>query len=207
LERCHTDKIKTILITSALPHDGKSTVTLNLATALAEKGKRNVLLVGADLHRATLSEQLGIPRRPGLAECLEEGLQPLSVIRRVEPLAWYLLPAGSAQTNPTELVQNGTVAETLKDLSRYFDWILIDSPPLTPLADALALNQLTDATLLVARAGRTPVQEVEKAVGLIGRKRLLGIVLNGVEGLDRVYSNYYGSYGADPAMKGGETGN
>ena len=196
-ERWNAETMKTLLITSPMPNDGKSTVALNLATALSERGKRTVLLIGADLHQPTLTERLGLADRCGLAECLEEGLKPLSLIRRLEPLGWYLLPAGKARGNPTELLQSGAVAEIKQELSQHFEWILIDSPPAIPLADVLALKQRSDASLLVVRAGRTPTNLVERAVTLLGRKHVLGIVLNGVENFDRAYSKYYPSYGVD----------
>jgi capsular exopolysaccharide synthesis family protein len=196
-ERWNAETMKTLLITSPQPGDGKSTVALNLATALAERGKRMVLLIGADLHRPTLTERLGLSERSGLAECLEEGLKPLSAVRRVEPLGWYLLPAGKARGNPTELLQSGAIAEIKQELSRHFDWILIDSPPAIPLADVLALKQRSDASLLVVRAGKTPTESVERSVTLLGLKHVLGIVLNGIENFDRAYSKYYPCYSAD----------
>jgi capsular exopolysaccharide synthesis family protein len=192
-ERWNAERLKTLLITSPLPRDGKSTVALNLATALAERGKRPVLLIGADLHHATLTEQLGLSEQRGLAECLENGIRPSSVIRRLEPLGWSLLPAGKARGNPTELLQSTAVAELLQDLSPQFEWLLIDAPPVIPLADALVLKQRTDASLLVVRAGRTPTRAVEQAVTVLGPKHVLGIVLNGMEGLHRTYAKYQGS--------------
>ena len=196
-------KLKTIQITSPLAQDGKSTIALNLATALAEGGKRNVLLIEADLHRPTLTEQLGIERRAGLADCLESGLRPASALRRLEPLGWYLLPAGEPRSDPTELLQTEAFAGVLQDLSEKFDWILIDSPPVIPLTDALSIARQANATLLVAREGRTPQEALEKAIAVVGRQRVLGIVLNAVEGLDRMYSGYYGYSGsaAKPAQQ------
>jgi polysaccharide biosynthesis transport protein len=200
-ERWNAETMKTLLITSPLSNDGKSTVALNLATALAERGKRTVLLIGADLHHPTLAEQLGVSERRGLADCLEQNLEPLSVIRRMEPLGWYLLPAGKARGNPTELLQSGALGEIKQQLSQHFEWILIDSPPVIPLADVLALKQRSDASLLVVRAGRTPTESVERSLTLLGRKHVLGIVLNGVEKFDRAYSKYYPSYAADDSSK------
>lgn len=89
-----TGKLKKILITSPLPGDGKSTVSMNLATALSERGKRTVLLIEADLHHSPMTKNLGLPPRPGLAECLEGGRNPLDLVRHLHPLEWYLLPAG-----------------------------------------------------------------------------------------------------------------
>ena len=194
-ELWNAGKLKSLLITSPLPQDGKSTVALNLATALAEGGKRTVLLIEADLYHPTLTERLGLEGRLGLADCLEGSLHPVLALRRLEPLSWYLVSAGEPRSNPTDLFQTEALARVIQKLSTHFDWILIDSPPLTPLTDALALARHTDATLLVAREGRTPREGLEKAIALLGRQRVLGIVLNGVEGLDRLYSGYYGYSG------------
>ncbi len=194
-ERADTGKLKTILVTSALPQDGKSTVALNLATSLAERGKRSVLLLEADLYHATIAERLGIPARAGLAECLEGGLDPVSALRRLEPLGCYFLPGGEAHGNPTELLQSDRLSNVLEALSGHFDWVVIDSPPVAPVSDALSLARHADASLLVVRAGRTPHEAVTAAHTLLGAKHVIAIILNGVEGLDRVYSKYYGRYG------------
>jgi protein-tyrosine kinase len=200
-ELWNAGKLKSLQITSALPQDGKSTVAMNLATALAEGGKRTVLLIEADLHRPTLTQQFDLERRPGLADCLEEGLTPLACLRRLEPLGWYLLPAGEPHTNPTELLQTDAFAGVLQKVSPHFDWVLIDSPPVIPLTDALSLARQASATLMVAREGRTPREAIEKAIAILGRQRVLGIVLNAVDGLDRMYSGYYG-YGGYPNKNG-----
>jgi capsular exopolysaccharide synthesis family protein len=194
-ELWNAGKLKSLLITSALPQDGKSTIALNLATALAERGKRTVVLIEADLHHPTLTEYLGIEGRMGLADCLEGRLSPLSVLRRIEPLGWYLLPAGEPRDNPTELLHPDALAGVFQELSNHFDWVLIDAPPVRPLTDALMLARQANATLLVAREGRTPRELLEKAIALLGRQRVLGMVLNGVEGLDRLYTGYYGYSG------------
>src|ERR1035441_278436 len=122
-------KLKTLLITSPLPHDGKSTVCLNLATALAEGGKKNVLLIEADLHQPILNARLRLKPWAGLAECLEGTVDPRSVIRRVHPLNWYLLPAGGSRVNASELLQTAALAGVMSKLTPHFDWIIVDSPP------------------------------------------------------------------------------
>lgn len=188
-------KLRSLLITSPLPGDGKSTIALNLATALSEKGQRSVLLVDADLHQSSLARQLGIPTGPGLAECLESGLSPMSAVRRLEPLGWYFLSCGNPHSHPTELLQGEVLPGVLQELYEYFDWILIDSPPVIPLTDALSLARRTDASLLVVRAERTPRDAVHEAVKLLSRQHVIGVLLNGVEGLNRLYSKYQGYYG------------
>ncbi len=194
LERWNADQQKVLLVTSPLAGDGKSTVALSLAGALAERGKRTVLLIGADLHHPTLTEELGLTTRSGLAECLEKDIRPLTVIRRIEPMGWYLLPAGKPRGNPTELLQSAAFGEFLRELSRQFEWVVIDAPPAIPLADVLALRQRSSGSLVVVRAGKTPADAVERTIGLLGPKHVLGIVLNGVEHFDRAYSKYYPPY-------------
>jgi capsular exopolysaccharide synthesis family protein len=185
---------KTLLITSPLPHDGKSTVCLNLATALAEGGKKNVLLIEADLHQPSLRDKLGLKTWAGLAECLEGKIDPQSAVRRVDPLNWCLLPAGGSRANASELLQTSALAGVMSKLLPHFDWILLDSPPVLPLSDATSLTRYADATLLVARADQTVREAIDETIALIGRQRIVGIVLNGVNSFDRSYSKYHKSY-------------
>lgn len=187
-------KLQSLVITSPIPEDGKSTLAMCLATALAEGGKRSTLLIEADLHHPTLGSSLGLRPARGLAECLESEFDALSEIRKIEPLGWYLLHAGKAKGNPTELLQSDALSALMQRVSPHFDWIVIDSPPALPLTDAFSLSRQVDATLLVARADRTPREAIEETLKLIGRKHVVGIILNGAEGLTGLYSKYYGSY-------------
>jgi len=187
-------KLKTLLITSPIPHDGKSTVCLNLATALAEGGKKNVLLIEADLHRPALTDKLGLKTWAGLAECLDGGVDPRLAIRQVDPLNWYLLPAGGARANASELLHTAALAGVMSKLAPHFDWIIVDSPPVLALSDATSLTRYADATLLVARADYTVREVIEETIAIIGRQRIVGVVLNGVSSVNRHYSKYYKPY-------------
>jgi receptor protein-tyrosine kinase len=192
-------KLKSLLITSPLPEDGKSTVALNLATGFAEEGKRPVLLLEADVHRPSLIHKLGLKAWPGLTECYKRGSDPMLAIRRIDPLGFYLLPAGQPVEDGSSLLQSDFPSQLIKGLSSSsFRWILIDSPPTTPIADILVLRAQADATLLVARAGETPREAIEESTRSLGRDHIIGIILNGVEGFDRIYSKYYG-YGRSEA--------
>jgi capsular exopolysaccharide synthesis family protein len=195
--------LKSVLVTSPIAEDGKSTIALNLATALTEEGKFRVVVIEADLHRAPLVDRLGLSRRSeGLVDCLERGVHPLSVIRRLDPLGWYLLPAGDVRTNPAELLQTTTAYESaVRTLSEYFDWILIDSPPVVAVSDAVFLRKHSDATLLVVRAGHTPQAAVDESIRQLGRQNIAAVVLNAVEGLDETYNKYAGRYYAGKSSK------
>lgn len=176
-------KLQTIVVTSALPLDGKSTTALNLATALAEGGRRSVLCVEADLHHPTLARTFGIEAATGFAHCLHDNIDPLSVLHRIDPPGWYLMPAGIWDGNPTELLHLDTLPGMLDVLTPHFDWILFDTPPILALTDTVLLSGQVDGTLLIVRANKTPRELVEEALRLIGQKRTLGIVLNGAEDL------------------------
>ena len=109
-------KLKKLLITSPLAGDGKTTILLNLATALSERGKRSVLVIEADLHHSSLAERLKLRDWAGLTECLQDdSISPLSHIRRLEPLGWHLMPAGEPRRNPTELLQTPALRLVLQN--------------------------------------------------------------------------------------------
>lgn len=199
-EPWETGKLKTVLITSALPQDGKSTIALNLASSLCEHGKKRVLLVEGDLHRPSLALQLGLKPGPGLVECLASDVNPIPLIHRLEPLGWYLLKAGGNCINPTELLQSGALPGLLARLSPHFDWILFDSPPVIPVTDALAIARDADAILMVVRAGSTSREAVQRSLAQLGRRKLLAVVLNAIEGLSLVYSKY--GYYNNPSVEG-----
>jgi tyrosine-protein kinase Etk/Wzc len=176
-----------------MPGDGKTTVSLNLATALSENGRVPVLLLEADIYRPTVLMRLGLKPWAGLSECSRRGEDPMLAIRRINPLGFYLLPAGQRGDDDANILQSTFTSQLVKSLSASsFGWVLIDAPPTTPVAEVLALNAHTDATLLVARAGATPREAIEESARNLGRDHIIGIILNGVEGLNQVYSKYYG---------------
>ncbi len=189
-----TGKLKTLLVTSPLPEDGKSTTAINLATALADHGKSRVLLMEADLYHSPLVTMLGLDPAPGLAECIESGLDLRSAMRKLQPLEWFFLPAGKPQGNPTELLHRDGFVRIMRQLVSSFDWVLIDSPPVLPLVDALMLKHHADGTLLIARAGHTPRKAIEQSLSLLGQDHILGIVLNATEKVNQSYSKYSNYY-------------
>lgn len=186
--------IKTVLITSPNARDGKTMVGMNLATALADEGKARVLLLEADLHHAPVTGRLGLSPGKGLSDCLEGEVDPFSVLRRPAQLGWYFMPAGRPRSNPAELLQNKAYESLLNPLRDAFDWVLIDSPPVTVVTDALFLRQHADTTLLVVRAGQTPQSAVDEAIQQIGQHNLAAVVLNAVQGLERVYYKQGAAY-------------
>jgi receptor protein-tyrosine kinase len=186
--------VRTVLVTSAMPQDGKSTVAMNLATVLADGGKSSVLLIEGDLHRPSVAAALGITPGRGLAECVETGVNPMSVIQKVAPLGWYLLQAGSTRENPTALLQDEALGTVMDTVRHHFDWTVIDTPPLAVLTDALLLGRYADTSLMVVRANATPKPAINEALARLGTSHVFGIIVNGESELNEAASRYAGYY-------------
>ena len=172
-------KLKRVLIVSAQHGDGRTTVTLNLAAALA-RARQRVLVVESDFMRPSALRLLGIDSATGLAEAVSKGLAPGNAMVWLQPIGFNLLPTCAQVENSAELLASPYFEVMMRALSPEFDFILFDSAPLLAAADARLLELHTDATLLVIRQGRTSASQMAKAVALINEERLLGAVLNRV---------------------------
>lgn len=187
--------LKTLLITSPGTKEGKSTVSLNLSAALAEKKNERVLLLEGDLRCPSLARELGLTFSSGLTDWLGNNVAFEPMIWRIEPLSFYLLPAGKAVGNPAELLNSEWFSTLISKLTAYFDWVVIDAPPVLPVVDALSLKRFADATIVVAWAGRTQQERIAESIRLIGRNHVVGVLLNGVQKFERGYDEYYRYYG------------
>lgn len=191
--------LKKVLITSTIPEEGKSTVAANLASILAKKKQHKVLLVEGDLRRPSLSREFGVGKIPGLSEWLKGEPRPVANIYHLEgPNLWFL-PAGEPPENPLELMQSGRLSELMKKLTDWFDWIVIDSPPVLPLADTSVWARLADGILLVTREGTTKRRLLQRGLQVLEPSKLLGAVLNSSSNTD--HSNYYQRYGTGAAKQ------
>lgn len=190
--------LKTVLVTSALPGEGKTFVTSNLAQSIVRQRERRVLLIDGDLRISRLHEPLGAPSSPGLSEYLLGQSDEMSVLQRGREDNLFLIAGGKTAPNPTELLANGRLEKLLAYLAPAFDWILIDSPPTIPVSDATILAKQSDGVLMVVRAGSTPFDLAQKACQEFRDKPVLGAVLNRAE-FRASYGGYdYGKYGYTP---------
>lgn len=195
--------LKKLHITSAIRGDGKSTISANLAITLAAHGEKTLLIDG-DLHQPTLSKTLGVNGQRGLATCHENGEPILELLHRAENIPLWLLPAGVRHSQAINLIQSEKSAEILKELAGWFSWIVIDSPPLVPLADSGIWATMSDAVLLVARQGFTPKKALLKAADSIDRSKLFGVVMNDANAREeRYYRAYYSGKASSVALKAG----
>jgi len=187
----HNRPLKKVLITSTIPEEGKSMVSANLAGTLARR-KERVLLIEGDMRRPVLAEDLGVGRLAGLSEWLQSGSDAASNIYYLQGPNFWIMPAGEPPAHPLELMQSGKLSGLITQLTTLFDWIVIDSPPLLPLADSTVWSRLTDGMLLVTRQGKTQKGPLQRGLEMIKKSDLLGVVLNGCT--DEDHDNYYRRY-------------
>jgi capsular exopolysaccharide synthesis family protein len=187
-----TRPLKKVLITSTIPQEGKSMVAANIACALARRTQQKTLLIDGDLRRPTLAKLFGLGRMHGIADWLQGECGPAESIYNLEETGVCILPAGNVPRNPLELMQSGRLSVLMEQLTDWFDWIVIDSPPVLPLADTSIWMRQADGIFLVARQGATEKDQLKRGLEAIDRKKLLGALLNSASSTDNNY--YYSHY-------------
>jgi capsular exopolysaccharide synthesis family protein len=186
-------KLKRIVITGTAPEEGKSLVAANLALNQSRSKVLKTLLIDGDLRRPTVATRFGIDRSlPGLSECLRGERQLSEVVYKLSGSGLWLLPAGRAPENPLDLMQGGRLPELLDELGKFFDWIIIDTPPVVPVADTTFWMKQADGVLIVIREGVSEKKVVERALDSFDRDALLGIVVNSCSRSD--HKDYYSRY-------------
>ena len=194
--------LKKVLVTSALPKEGKSFVAANLAQVMVRQHGRRALLIDADLRGARLHHALGTSATPGLSEYLLGENDEFGVMQRGAMENLFFIPSGRSVSSPAELVANGRLKILLNRVEPLFDWIIIDSPPAVPVSDAGLLANYCDGVVMVVRSNATPSDIARKARQEFKDKHLIGVVLNGIEAGSSPYNQYYyGAYGR-PSAKG-----
>ena len=188
--------LKKVLITSTIPQEGKSTIAANLACTLARRKNQKTLLLEGDLRRPNIVNQFGIGKRPGLCEWLSGKADSVNICK-LEGLELWILPAGAAPENPLELMQSGKLSLLMEQLEAWFDWIVIDSPPVLPLADTSIWSRLSDGILLVTRKGITEKQQLQRGLEAIEKSKILGALVN--SSTTAAHSDYYQRYTSSAA--------
>jgi capsular exopolysaccharide synthesis family protein len=187
------NELRTIVVTSTQPSEGKSTVLANLAVTMAQSGKK-VVLLDCDLRKPTIHKKLGVTNKNGLTTLLskEKGLQECLQLLNVPNL--YIITSGPIPPNPAELLGSKRMKSLLQELKEHFDMILIDAPPVLAVTDSQILSTLTDGVLFVTSYGTTEKDAVVRAKELIEKVggKILGVVMNKMPNEAKgSYSGYY----------------
>ena len=185
-------QLQRLVVTSAVPNEGKTLVAMNLAVSLAKHTDERILLLEGDLRKPMLGQHLGIKALPGVGEWWASADEPVSkFIYRFDDLQLWILPAGSAPEDPVNILQSSRLLELYKHLSTCFDWIIIDAPPLLPMADVSFWSRHADGLLLVVREGATPKTVLQKGLETLDSPKVIGVVLNDAHAVDSSYYHHY----------------
>ena len=186
--------LKSVQVTSAAKDDGKTLTSGNLALTMAMRTSSKVLLIEGDLHRPALTTLFGLNQWLGLSAWWSEGdADILHFVRHLKETSLWLLTAGDAYEQPSDILRSARFAKAFAGLTQRFDWIIVDSPPLLPMVDANLWSRLVDGTLLVVREGATRVNALKKGLQSLDGPSLIGVVLNEASEFDQVnqYERYY----------------
>lgn len=180
-----------IIVTSGVPNDGKTLVSSNLAVSLAKHNAQKVLLLEGDLRQPVLSGRFGLTRLQGITEWAQQDLPIGQFMYRLEGSELFLLPAGQPTQDASKILTSSRFVEALNKLSSSFDWIIIDTPPLFPVADVHLWSKHADGVLLVVRQGSTPKKLLQRGLQTLDGANLLGVVLNDVPTAEHSYYQKY----------------
>jgi capsular exopolysaccharide synthesis family protein len=184
--------LRTLVVTSAAPSEGKTTTAANLAVSFAQQGMR-VLIVDCDLRRSRLHRMFSVPREPGITELVLGQVEQESVTRETSVTGLYVLPSGQLPPNPAELLGGERMRKTLASLTEAFDLVVLDTPPLLAASDAAILATVADGVVLVVRAGVTEAEAGQQAMAQLASvgARVVGAVLNDPDSKLQTYGGYY----------------
>jgi protein-tyrosine kinase len=187
---------KSILVTSAMPGEGKSFVAANLAVSIANGVEEHVLLVDADVRRASIHEFFGLGQTGGLCDYLQTGTNVAKHFVKTPVDKLTILPAGSPPDNPVELLTTQKMKALLHEVSRRYEdrFIIIDSAPASLASETAAIAKYIDGFIIVVRAGKTPRKAVTEVIEQMGKEKVLGIILNQSDQSIKKYYGYGKSY-------------
>src|SRR5688500_2651412 len=183
--------VRSVMVTSALPSEGKTLTATNLALTLSQSYQRRVLLIDADLRRPRMRAMFALPSSVGLTDSLTLPRSERLPVQQITPTLW-VLTSGRAVPDPMSLLVSPAMKQLLEEARDSFDWVVVDTPPIAILPDANLLAAMIDTALLVVSAQSTPYPMVQRAAQAIGQNRILGVVLNRAEKVGMPVYNYYG---------------
>ncbi len=204
------DELKSILVTSAITGEGKSTISSLLSITASRKGNRT-LLIDCDIRRPSIHSLFQFERRGGLTEIVLNGEPSKNVVKKTSIDNLDVITAGIATPHPSELFNTQVINDLISELKFYYDYVILDSPPVIPVSDPMLLAQSVDGVVLVVKAGSTARQVARRAVDIMttNRANVLGVVLNNARNslpyyYDYSHYRYDYSQTLDKAGRGGQ---
>jgi capsular exopolysaccharide synthesis family protein len=188
-----TNSFKVAMVASAVAGEGKTLTAANLAMTLSESYRRNVLLIDADLRRPSLHSVFQVESVPGLLDGLVSSDRPQLPLHRLSPRL-TVLPAGTPTSDPIGALTSERMRRLIEEAREVFDWVILDTPPVGLLTDAALLTSMADGVVLVVKAESTSYDMVNRAIDLIGRDRVMGVVLNRATEMPHRSSYDYSKY-------------
>ena len=184
-----------VMVCSTVPNEGKSTVAATLATS-AGLSDKNVLLIDADLRNPSTTNRFGLASHPGLVDLLAGSISPQAAFAKIDFAPITLLPTGTATTNPTDVISSQKMAQLLQVLSKQYDLIILDCPPLLAVSDGLLLANIVDSIVYVVEWNKTARDAAQRAIRMfdINHSKIAGVVLNKVDSMRIKTYTYYSEY-------------
>jgi len=188
------DNCKVIEVTSSLQKEGKSVTAINLAISLSKNGSK-VVLVDCDLRLPTIARRLRINQKPGLTNLLF-GMNKMQEVVNHHPSGIDIIPAGDLPPNPSEVLGSANMKTAIEHLAQHYDYVILDTPPVDIVSDAVILSKYTSGVMFVVRKGRTTLESVKDAIDTLqlANANVLGFVMTDADE-EKKYCNKYGKYG------------
>jgi capsular exopolysaccharide synthesis family protein len=182
-------------VSSAVAGEGKTLTAIQLAANMASTGRKKVLLVDMDLRKSSIARELGIASDSGLSEFLSESVPKEKIIRNSVMPGLSVIVGGKTLSSPTDMLAGEKFRSLLREVREQFDLVILDTPPILPVPDAVTISEQVDAFILLFRFSHTPHQLFRQAIEDLGERKIVGVVLNCEEKKpDKYYHKYYGKY-------------
>ena len=188
-------ELRVLAVTSAVTGEGKTLTAINLAVSMAATGRKKVALVDLDLRKASVARMLGMPKGPGLSEYLYGSVPKEEIVRSSSLPGLFIIPGGMTVSHPTDTLAGDKFRSFLRELRNQYDLVILDTPPVIPVPDAVTVAEQVDAFIMLFRLQHTPHYLFRQALEELGERKIMGVVLNGEEKKsDKYYTRYYGKY-------------
>jgi len=190
-----TLNLRVLAVSSAIAGEGKTLTAINLATNMASTGRKKVLLMDVDLRKSSVARELGLAPDSGLSDFLSGSVPKEKILRNSVVPGLSVIVGGKTISSPADMLAGERFLSLLKELRGQFDLLVLDTPPILPVPDAVTISEQVDAFILLFRFSHTPHQLFRQAIDDLGERKILGVVLNGEEKKsDKYYHKYYGRY-------------